>query len=283
MLGGFKRFHIDSRLQFGFVLMDCLAEQDESLDGKRAVEIGTGWAPILPMFFWLYGLKECHTFDILRLLRPTFIRQTALEIDRHCSQNRDLMTAWRNRNTALENRRLPVLRRLIEDRASPEAILRECGITYHAPADASQTGFSTASFDIVFSNLVLGEIPIKSLDAIFSEAYRVIRPGGFMLHVIDLGDQFAGGQTGITKVNFLKFSEKEFSKYNSVINFQNRLRAPDYRQLFEKHGFKILCWHIRIDQEALRHINDIKVHSDFSSHSLEDLCTNTIYVLAKRG
>ena len=283
MLGGFKEFKIDSRLQFAMELIDCLVDQCESLEGKRAVEIGTGWAPVLPMFFWLYGLTECHTYDIHWLLRPSFVQQTAAQIDFYCSQNRGLITQWKNRDIVLENKRLPLLEKLIMNNAASETILTNCGITYHAPADVSQTVLPDNSIDIVFSNLVLGEIPIKGLDAIFSEVYRILHPGGFMLHCIDLGDQFASGQKDISKINFLQYSEREFSKYNSSINYQNRLRAPVYRQLFEKHGFTVTYWRGCVDQKALEQINNIQLHTDFSSYSPDDLCTSTVYVMTRKS
>ena len=58
------------------------------------------------------------------------------------------------------------------------------GIAAHfhqQPAEA--LGFDDASFDVVFSSMFLHELPLKSIRAFLAEAYRVLKPGGIMLHM----------------------------------------------------------------------------------------------------
>ena len=57
------------------------------------------------------------------------------------------------------------------------------GIPLHLKqACASQTGFPDASFDLVVSNILLHEIPRDMLAAIMRESFRLLRPGGVVLH-----------------------------------------------------------------------------------------------------
>jgi SAM-dependent methyltransferase len=49
--------------------------------------------------------------------------------------------------------------------------------------NAEGLDFKDDSFDIVTSSFFLHELPIKSIKAIFAEAYRVLRPGGLMVHM----------------------------------------------------------------------------------------------------
>ena len=48
--------------------------------------------------------------------------------------------------------------------------------------DAELTEFADNSFDIVYSCMFLHEIPLKHIKGIFKEAYRILKPGGIMLH-----------------------------------------------------------------------------------------------------
>jgi ubiquinone/menaquinone biosynthesis C-methylase UbiE len=49
--------------------------------------------------------------------------------------------------------------------------------------NAERLDFPDASFDVVFSSMFLHEVPRRDISRIFAEAYRVLRPGGLMLHM----------------------------------------------------------------------------------------------------
>lgn len=49
--------------------------------------------------------------------------------------------------------------------------------------NAEHLDFEDDSFDIVTSSFFLHELPVKSTQAIFKEAHRVLKPGGLMVHM----------------------------------------------------------------------------------------------------
>ena len=49
--------------------------------------------------------------------------------------------------------------------------------------NALQLDFPDASFDVVFSSMFLHEIPARDIPRVLTEAHRVLRPGGLMLHM----------------------------------------------------------------------------------------------------
>ena len=49
--------------------------------------------------------------------------------------------------------------------------------------NAEHLDFPDASFDVVFSSMFLHELPKKSIGKVLAEAYRVLKPGGLMLHM----------------------------------------------------------------------------------------------------
>lgn len=49
--------------------------------------------------------------------------------------------------------------------------------------NATATGYPDSTFDLVTSTMLLHETPVKALDHLFSESYRVLEPGGRMVHL----------------------------------------------------------------------------------------------------
>lgn len=59
---------------------------------------------------------------------------------------------------------------------------QEMGVPVHfAQMNANSLDFEDNSFDVVFSSMFLHELPLKDIKAYFSEAFRVLKPGGIFL------------------------------------------------------------------------------------------------------
>jgi hypothetical protein len=60
-----------------------------------------------------------------------------------------------------------------------------------------------------------------------------------MSHTIDYSDHYAHADPNITSYNYLRFDDLKWKIFNPSIHYQNRLRTPDYRHIFENNGFRI--------------------------------------------
>ncbi len=159
--GGLKRFGIYSRnrVQNGMRLLKCLHAIGEDIEGKAAVEIGTGWTPIIPLLFWLRGQRKCYTYDISRLLKKSLLIQCAEHLVNLPIQSDTVLERSESIEEKIETTKIISLRGLIESGESADQILQSCDIHYHAPADAAATDLPNESIDLVYSNLVLGHVP----------------------------------------------------------------------------------------------------------------------------
>ncbi|MCL4797298.1 MAG: methyltransferase domain-containing protein [Bryobacteraceae bacterium] len=250
----------------GLLLTEWLGD----LRGMRLLEIGSGWQPMLPLLFSLAGARV-FTADLHRLLRLDTFR-AALD--------------------ALRDNRAEIAARLP---ATPEAILhaaREChdldarldelNIRYLAPCDCRALPLEAHSLDIVTSRAVLEHVPREVIAAIFAEARRVLRPGGRVLHLIDYSDHWSHRDTRISAVNFLKFSERRF-RWTCLHpqNYQNRLRHPEYVELLESAGFRLLREH-RISKPGTREaLATIRIDPRFHRFHPEDLAITGSILLAE--
>jgi hypothetical protein len=277
-MGGFRHFTIDSKVAQGNSLLECLSELSEPPSDWAGVEIGTGWTPILPLLFWLNGQSQCDTYDNQKLLKDALVVEAAKQFVSYYRKNPNRFDL----NPGQFQERLSSLDKLVAEGADSPTIMRACNLRYHAPVDAAQTGLAAGSVDVVYSNTTLEHAREEEITDLLKESYRIIRPGGYMLHLIDLSDHFAHSDSLISSVNFLQFSDERFDRYNSRFLFQNRWREPRWRQVIEDHGFEIICWRTQVDSKALSQLPALPVDSSFDGLSSEELCVSAIRVIARR-
>ncbi|MFN5009711.1 MAG: methyltransferase domain-containing protein [Gammaproteobacteria bacterium] len=94
--------------------------------------------------------------------------------------------------------------------------------------DAEALRFPDASFDVVFSSMFLHEVPRKGIPKVLREAYRVLRPGGLMLHMeLPPADQLSA---------YDSFYLDWDGHYNNE-PFYRAFRAMDLRRIVATAGF----------------------------------------------
>jgi hypothetical protein len=108
--------------------------------------------------------------------------------------------------------RLSAVRAALNSRIDANELLRLFRIFPHAPTDAGATGHEHNSIDLVFSNTVLQHVPVEEIRRMYSEAFRILKPGAWMLHHIDPSDMFSHADKPLSGVDFLQCSEQEFAK-----------------------------------------------------------------------
>ena len=105
------------------------------------------------------------------------------------------------------------------------------GVTAHfSQQNAEQTNFENETFDLITSCLLLHETSHGAIPKIINEAYRLLRPGGWMMH-LDV-DPFHR-QAIEPLYDFLK----DWEIINNNENFSGALRNMNLQQIFEDAGF----------------------------------------------
>ena len=66
------------------------------------------------------------------------------------------------------------------------------------------------------------------------ELKTILKPGGLSSLIIDYSDHYSHADKNISPLNYLKYSDKEWKKYNNQYLFQNRLRHQDYKNIFKE-------------------------------------------------
>ena len=240
--------------------------------GKTFLEVGTGRTVDLPLGLWLCGAGHVTTIDLNPYLSDVLVKESLEFVRTHEQESLE----------ALEGRDQDRLRSLVNFRGDLKELLALASIGYESPADATKLDSPAASIDYHVSYAVLEHMPREIIEATLSEARRVLRPDGLLLHVIDPSDHFSHDDESITAINFLQFSEDEWRRLaGNRFMYHNRMRAHEYVQLFEKAGFEILLNKQVTDDRALSALqNGFRLDPRFQKINVEQLAVRNITLVA---
>jgi hypothetical protein len=258
-------------------LASDLAAHNALLAGRRVMEVGTGRRLDMPLAFYLLGAGSVDTVDLHTYLKERIV----LNAVRSIVGNRDELASLYSPFTdaSAVSKRLDRLATV----SSLQDLLGKTGIKYHAPVDATKTNFPPASFDLQFSYTVFEHIPYDVLRGILGECHRILSPTGIACHHIDLSDHFAHDDPSISLVNFLRYSEGEWSAYSdNQFAYHNRLREPDYQRLYREARHEVLTWRTWRDQRGEQELTsgNFPLAEPFREQAVETLATVVVRAIS---
>lgn len=278
-LGLMRRIDPTKRMTGAIEFCEMLERTGSSPLDARFLEVGTGWRVNVPLALWMCGARAVTTVDLNRYLKPELVRLDVRYVREHRAQIEKLV------GSRLHDDRID---KLIEFDESPwdiDELFRFCRFEYVAPGDATRLPMDAGSLDVEVSYAVLEHIPPATLHAMQSEAHRVLRPGGKVLHRIDLSDHFCRADPSISPLNFLQFDERS---WNAVAGnryvYMNRLRIDDYVRIFEEAGLRVVLCDRFENPRGLEQLRSpgFRVDESFRGKSESDLATTSAWIVAEK-
>ena len=267
-----------SRIPAQIEMAQWILDMGGKVEGKTFFEVGTGHSPIVPIGFFLCGAEKVVTVDLHKRLDLGILEKSLVRM----AENRDEICGYYYGvvEKAVFDERMNLIERM---KHNPKKLLSEANIVCLAPADAANMELADSSVDYHISTTVLEHIPEVDIERILKEAKRILKKDGIAIHFIDLSDHFQHQDKSITRINFLRYSEKEWDRIaGNEFAYCNRLRACDYFALFEKSGFDVFRQETQVDkksQEAMR--DGFMVDEMFRKYSIDDLSTTQLRVALK--
>jgi hypothetical protein len=231
-------------------------ESNISILGKSVIEIGSGWLPLMPYFFIYMGkASTVETYDL----------------NKHYNKNNIA-----NLNLKFSDKfGIPVKSEQNGKLNLPE------GINYYPKTDLTNVELKNA--DLVFSRFVLEHVSpldIKKMHQKFKEEL----PEAYIIHLISPSDHRAYVDKNLSNQDFLRYSEKEWGKNHTRFDYHNRLRLPQYLEIFEELGYEVLFLEFESankDSDIYKKFKTVPLHVDYEKYSDEELTAGSINVVLK--
>src|SRR5262249_22605739 len=171
-------------------------------------------------------------------------------------------------------------------RFSLPLFLKLCCIDYVENGDAAKTALPEASVDFHTSYTVFEHIAPKVLADILKEGTRIVRDDGLFVHMIDYSDHFSHSDPSISAINFLQYSDAEWSRYaDNRYMYMNRLRHDDLMQLFAGSGHHVLAVTTYPNERAraLLEAGVLRVDERFRAKSPEILSIRGSWIVSQKA
>ncbi len=156
--------------------------------------------------------------------------------------------------------------------------LKYYNIKYFAPYNVLDCNLNDY-FDYSSSTNTLEHIPFNELRMIFTKLHRLLKNGGIVSLQVDYSDHYSHTDNKLHPLNFLKYNESEWIKYNHKLHYQNRLRHSDYCEIFADSGFCILDSKIEYCSIPI----NFKIAKEFSKYEQNSINSlNCFFILQKK-
>lgn len=230
------------------------------------LELGTGWVHwesiILSLIyqghFTVFDVWDCRQLQALQ----TYLQQLNL---RKIIKNQDLL------HTA-QNTRLNIL-----NSTSFEQIYKRNNFEYVVNPSGKLNQLAENHYDVCYSYNVLEHIHKDILVENLKSLYKLLKPGGYSVHLIDLSDHLSHYDSKACGKNYLRYSDSVWNTlFQNTVQYFNRIQRSEWLDLFQKSGFKL------IDEEYQGHEMGIQVAPQYQHLDSEELNCTSIYLIHQK-
>lgn len=229
-----------------------------SLYYKSVIEIGSGWLPLMPYFFKYMGnISAVETYD----LNKHYNKKNINNLNREFSKKFGI----------------PVERAQNGKFNLPE------GIRYYPKTDFTKVHVNNA--ELVFSRFVLEHLSPLDIKRLHQKFKKEL-PEAYIIHLISPSDHRAYVDKNLSNQDFLRFSEKEWKKKQTRFDYHNRLRLPQYLEIFKDLRYEILFLEFESankESETYKKFKTVPLHDNYRKYSDDELTAGSINIVLRLG
>lgn len=237
-------------------IVEILEEQGATLEGKTVVEIGSGWRPAMPYFLKYFGnCGDVYTYDLNSHYQSRWIE--------------DLNRFFRNQYNVF---------------VDAEAGCLPSFVKYFPHTDLAKSSLPS-DVNFVFSRFVLEHVPPADILSMHERLAEEVNAETFILHLISPSDHRAYTDRSLSLYDFLRYSQEEWDRIQTRFDYHNRLRLPQYLEIFETAGFEVVSVgfsKVGRNSEEYGKFKALVIHPDFEGYTEEEVLASAINVLLRK-
>lgn len=238
--------------------------------GDKLLEVGTGWLHWGSIVIRLFYDVEITLFDVWdnRQLEP--LKRYFAELAELIDKEIGVVPAQYERSHRLLG--------AISSASSFDDLYHLLGFQYVLEPNGTLRHFQNESFSAIFSHSVLEHVNRDILSEYIQDFCRLLNPGGYSIHSIDIGDHLYYHSRSVSIKNYLRFSDAVWKHcFENEVQYFNRVQRSEWLSLFHRAGLEL------VEEESVySSIGTIEVDKQYENLDRQDLeCTELTVVHRK--
>ena len=261
---GLKQNYVDQGRQMVYLMRHYC----NITKGNNLLELGTGWIHWYSSFVRIFNNVQITLFDVLDNRQLNAFRHFLYQLPEYLTE--DEMVEY--------DKQIDVINSVINIK-SFEDIYKLLNFTYVTQKSGKLGCFANNKFDIVFSCAVFEHIRKDILSNYITEILRILKPGGYSVQIIDMGDHYHYLDNKNTHLKeYLRINSKLWELYfNNNIQYINRLQSSEWLELFKNSGFKLIY-----KQQLYTDIDSLKIGKEYINFKKNDIECHQLIVVHQK-
>ena len=239
-------------------------------DGDQVLEVGTGWVHWMATVLRLFYKVEVTVFDVWDNRQLAAYKHYCEQLRQAADKVFVMEPAQREQvYTLLDN---------ISAANTFDELYRMLGFEYLIDPTGALKQFGNDSFDLIVSADVLEHIRQGILLEFVRDSYRVLKPGGYSIHQIDLSDHLSHYDHTSSRKNYYRYSKKMWTRWlENEVQYFNRIQRSEWLNLFIMEGFELVE-----ERPEFSDLGNIKINKDYNNLSQQDLECTLVTVIYRK-
>jgi len=238
-------------------------------DGDVLVELGTGWLHWDAITARLFFNIQAVLYDVWDNRQLDGLRNYIGQLD-NMLEGCDVIKPVREQAHNVIQK--------IRDANSFEELYDFLGFTYFVEKSGKLDKMENDSADVAISSGVLEHIKEDILPDYLRNIYRLLKPGGYSIHGIDLSDHLSHYDKGVSPKKYLSFSDATWKFwFENEVQYFNRKQRPEWIELFRNAGLRLIE-----EEGASTDLRGQRIGEKYHSYDISDLERSYIFFIHQK-
>lgn len=198
--------------------------------GDRIMEIGTGWVHRESTIIRLFYDVRVTLFDVWDNRQLAAYKNFFSNFEQVMGKELNL--------TPAQSERAHTLLKGILAAQSFEEIYALLDFEYVINPAGTLEQLPDGAFSLIFSCSVLEHVSKQILPEFIQSYARLLKPGGYSIHLIDLQDHLSYYDRQAPIKNYLRYSDRVWKRYfQNEVQYFNRVQRSEWLNLYSRAGF----------------------------------------------